>query len=88
MDKRTEVIRAYMAALDAGDYEAIVELFAPEGVVTSPFLGTLPAAEFFERLSQASEQNVITPLDVTIVYDTHPIRAEHGDRFQQLATDD
>lgn len=134
MDDRANAIRAYMRALDAGDYESIVGLFAPEGVVTSPFLGTMPAAQFFEQLSRASARNVITPLDVmvsvddptraagyfqydwtmadgssvvfsvvdlftfepegdrftsmTIVYDTHPVRLEHGDKYQQLAGDD
>lgn len=131
-DRRTATIRAYMQALDAADYETIVGLFATDGVVTSPFLGTKPADEFFGQLSQASSQNVITPLDVfvsaddptsaagyfeydwtmadgskvvfnvvdhfrfddagrfasmTIIYDTHPVREEHGDKYQQLAGD-
>ena len=93
----------------------------------------MPASEFFEQLSRASEQNIITPIDVmisdadvtrgagyfeydwtmadgskvvfnvvdlftfdtdgkftsmTIVYDTHPVRTEHGDKYQQLAADE
>jgi len=133
MDARADTIRAYMAALGDADYQAIVALFGADGIVTSPFLGTLAAAEFFEQLARASERNVITPIDVmvsaddptrgagyfeydwtmadgssvvfnvvdlftfepggdrftsmTILYDTHPVRAEHGDKYERLASD-
>jgi len=134
VDTRDQTIRRYMQALGDADYETIVALFTDDGMVTSPFLGTMPAGEFFEQLSRASSQNVITPIDVmvstsdstrgagyfeydwtmadgssvvfnvvdaftfepggerfasmTIIYDTHPVREEHGDKYQQLATDD
>jgi ketosteroid isomerase-like protein len=133
VDTRDETIRRYMQALGDADYETIVSLFTEDGTVTSPFLGTMHAGGFFEQLSRASSQNVITPIDVmvstsdptrgagyfeydwtmadgstvvfnvvdlftfepgggrftsmSIVYDTHPVREEHGDKYQQLATD-
>lgn len=133
-DARAETIHRYMAALDTADYETIVALFTGDGIVNSPFLGTMPAAEFFEHLARASDENNITPIDVllsvddptsgigyfeydwvmadgtsivfnavdrftfepggerftsmTIIYDTHPVRAEHGDKYQRLAAGD
>ena len=133
MDTREQTIRNYMEALGAGEYETIVSLFTDDGTVTSPFLGTMLAPDFFEQLARASSRNVITPIDVmvsasdpargagyfeydwtmadgssvvfnvvdaftfepggerftsmTIIYDTHPVREEHGDKYQQLATD-
>jgi hypothetical protein len=32
--------------------------------VISPFLGEMAAAPFFDRLAEASERNVITPIDI------------------------
>ena len=130
MSARLDALRRYMEALDQSDYETIVGLFAPAGRVTSPFLGTMGAAQFFEQLGTASSNNDITPLDIfvsesgtdravayfqydwtmadgsvvvfkvmdlftfeagtarfaslDIIYDTHPVRAEHGDKYERL----
>lgn len=134
MNERVDALRTYMQALDGGDYETIVSLFAPDNAVTSPFLGTMPAADFFGQLSRASANNDITSLDIfvsesgadqavayfqydwtmadgsvvvfkvmdlfgfepgsarfsslDIIYDTHPVRSEHGDKYQSLASGD
>lgn len=134
MTERVDALRTYMQALDGGDYETIVSLFAPDNAVTSPFLGTMPAADFFGQLSRASANNDITSLDIfvsesradqavayfqydwtmadgsvvvfkvmdlfgfepgsarfsslDIIYDTHPVRSEHGDKYQSLASGD
>ena len=123
-----EVLETYMRALGSSDYPTIKGLFAPNGVVKSPFLGELPAAAFFDQLATASEENTITPIDVylsahqghtatayfqydwrvrdgtvitfkvmdlftfeptsnrvtrlDLIYDTHPIRAEHGNKYE------
>ena len=133
-DSRAKTIRSYMKALGEGDYDGILGLFAEGGIVSSPFLGTMSAIDFFAQLSKASEQNIITPIDVmvsdadptrgagyfeydwtmadgskvvfnvvdlftfdaagerftsmTILYDTHPVRAEHGNKYEQLASGD
>ena len=58
------VLRRYMEALGAGDYAAIKSLFADDGTVASPFLGLMPARDFFDRLGGATRNNVITPIDV------------------------
>ena len=58
------VLRRYMEALGASDYATINSLFAEDGTVASPFLGLMPARDFFDRLVGATKGNVITPIDV------------------------
>ena len=125
-----ETVRRYLSCLHAGDTAGLVGCFAADGLVHSPFLGTMPAAPFFDRLAQASRRSVITPLDLFasvepqterlhvaawfrydwtlqdgrelsftcvdvfafrqgepgiaemhIVYDTHPLREQVGDKY-------
>jgi hypothetical protein len=58
------VLQTYMKALGQSDYSTIKSLFAPGGKVLSPFLGEMQAGPFFDRLAQASTENVITPIDI------------------------
>ena len=118
-------VQRYLDCLHRGDTAGLIALFAPEGYVVSPFLGTMPARTFFPKLAQSSSGSVITPLglyagvephraaahfrydwtlrdgkvvtfncvdlfafdaagsiqSMTIVYDTHPIRADVGDKY-------
>ena len=60
----SEVLQTYMEALGRSDYATIKSLFTSDGRVRSPFLGEMDAAPFFDRLAQASETNVITPIDI------------------------
>ena len=60
----TQILKTYMQALGNSDYLTIKSLFAASGRVVSPFLGDMKAAEFFDQLSEASSQNVITPIDI------------------------
>ncbi len=53
---RTEVLRRYFAALSAGDTAAVLALFSPDGIVVSPFLGSLSATAFFARLAAANQR--------------------------------
>lgn len=131
MRSRTEVLQTYMTALGRSDYATITGLFAPGARARSPFLGELAAEAFFDRLEQASENNVITPIDIflsgshqehavayfrydwtvrdgslitftvmdlfrfmpdddrvtylDIIYDTHPIRVSHGNKYDPPA---
>ena len=63
-DNYEKVLRRYMQALGASDYAAIKSLFAEDGTIASPFLGLMPARAFFDRLGGATQNNVITPIDV------------------------
>ena len=122
------VLQTYMEALGRSDYATIKDLFAPDGRVSSPFLGEMAAGPFFDRLAGASETNVIAPIDIflsdsggphavayfqydwtvrdgtvitfkvmdyfefapgservmslDLIYDTHPIRVEHGNKYE------
>lgn len=122
------ILQTYMAALGRSDYVTIKSLFSPQGKVKSPFLGEMLAGPFFDRLGEASAQNVITPIDIflsesgkphatayfqydwtvrdgtlitfkvmdlftfdpvtgkvtylDLIYDTHPIRASAGNKYE------
>jgi len=60
------VLNTYMKALGDSDYVTIKSLFAPDGHVTSPFLGDMEASAFFDRLGEASSLNLITPIDIFV----------------------
>jgi hypothetical protein len=64
MSAYVRVLQTYMHALAASDYATIKSLFAKDGRVSSPFLGEMHADAFFDRLAEASERNVIVPIDV------------------------
>ena len=66
MNPYSDVLKTYMEALGNSDYVTIKSLFARDGKVTSPFLGEMEASAFFDRLSEASTQNVITPIDIFV----------------------
>ena len=60
------VLQTYMKALGESDYSTIKSLFVPHGKVLSPFLGEMDAGQFFDRLAEASSENVITPIDIFV----------------------
>ena len=60
-DNYEAVLRRYMEALGASDYLTIKLLFAQDGTVTLPFLGLMPARDFFDSLGGATRGNAITP---------------------------
>jgi len=64
MSSYLDVLQTYMKALDNSDYDTIKDLFMPQGKVLSPFLGEMNANLFFDRLSDASSENNITPIDI------------------------
>ena len=126
-----DTVRTYLAHLHASHTDGLIACFEDDGVVHSPFLGTMRASDFFKKLAQASSGSVITVLDLfasaqpsrdgsvrvaayfrydwtlnagrevtftcvdvftfdagstrirdmNIVYDTHPLREEVGDKY-------
>lgn len=125
-----QTVRTYLQYLHAGDTAGLISTFEKDGVVHSPFLGTMGVSEFFQKLAQASSKSVITPIDLfasvqpatdvvrvaayfrydwtlndgrevnftcvdvfsfrpgssriqdmQIVYDTHPLREQVGDKY-------
>lgn len=125
-----QTVQTYLQHLHAGDTAGLISTFEENGVVHSPFLGTIGASEFFKKLAQASSKSVITLIDLfasvqpatsvvrvaayfrydwtlndgrevdftcvdvfsfrpgssriqdmQIVYDTHPLREQVGDKY-------
>ena len=126
-----DTVRIYLAHLHASNTEGLIACFEEDGQVHSPFLGTMRASDFFQKLAQASSGSVITLLDLfasteparqdavrvaayfrydwtlndgrevtftcvdlftfdagslrirdmNIVYDTHPLREQVGDKY-------
>jgi hypothetical protein len=59
-----DTVRAYLRHLHASDTQGLISTFEDDGVVHSPFLGTMKARDFFPKLAQASSQSVITLIDL------------------------
>ena len=66
MNAHEETVRAYFAALDSNDLDAMLQLFAAEAIVHSPMLGEVRAAEFFPKVFGASSATSITVFDVLV----------------------
>ncbi|MES2944942.1 MAG: nuclear transport factor 2 family protein [Pseudomonadota bacterium] len=128
--QQLDTVRTYLRHLHASDTASLISTFENDGLVHSPFLGTMKALDFFPRLAQASSQSVITLIDLFasvqpvddavrvaayfrydwtlkdgrlvnftcvdvfgfrpgsaliasmhIVYDTHPLREQVGDKY-------
>ena len=45
-----ELIDEYLAALEVGDAERVLALFASDGIVHSPLYGSVPARQFYPTL--------------------------------------
>jgi ketosteroid isomerase-like protein len=125
-----QTVQTYLKHLHAGETAGLISTFEEDGVVHSPFLGTMGASDFFKKLAQASSKSVITLIDLftsvqpvtgvvrvaayfrydwtlsdgrdvdftcvdvfsfrpgsariqdmKIVYDTHPVREQVGDKY-------
>ena len=59
-----QTLAKYFTALDSGDLQAILKVFADDARVHSPFLGELSAREFFPKVFAASSASDITVFDV------------------------
>jgi hypothetical protein len=59
-----DLCRAYLAALNAGNRDAVRALFSSDAVVVSPLYGIWPAEGFFKTLFDASRQSQTTLINV------------------------
>lgn len=64
MSSFERTLQKYFAALDSGDLEGILQGFAADARVHSPFLGDLTAKAFFPKVFAASSASDITLFDV------------------------
>lgn len=67
-----QTVRAYLTALEAADLEGMVSLFTEDAWVLSPFLGRMPARNFFQRVIDASAATRLTVHDVLVSAEGHP----------------
>lgn len=56
----SHLVDSYLAALASAESEAVLALFADDGVVSSPLYGDLPASEFYPLLFADTAQSVLT----------------------------
>ncbi len=64
--RQLATVKTYLDRLQAGDTAGLIACFESEGQVHSPFLGTMRAREFFQKLAAASAASVITPIDLLV----------------------
>lgn len=57
-------LQSYFHALDSGDLDGVLAVFAEDARVHSPFLGDLTARDFFPKVFAASSASDITLFDV------------------------
>lgn len=57
-------VRTYLRHLHDGNTAGLVATFEVDGIVHSPFLGTVKASAFFPKLARSSRQSVITLIDL------------------------
>jgi len=62
--RQLDTVRTYLRHLHASNTAGLISTFEDDGVVHSPFLGTMKASDFFPKLAQASRQSVITLIDL------------------------
>lgn len=67
-----KTVKKYLLALEAGDVVKITSLFEPDGWVCSPFLGRMPACEFFPKVMEASSRSKLTLHDIFISSEDQP----------------
>jgi hypothetical protein len=65
-------VRDYLAALETGDPDRILALFAADGWVLSPMLGRMSARDFFPKVVAASSATQLTVHDVLVSAEGHP----------------
>ena len=66
MNQQLHAVRSYLQHLHTSNTAALIASFEHDGVVHSPFLGTMKARDFFPKLAQASRQSVITLKDLFV----------------------
>jgi hypothetical protein len=62
--RQLDTVRTYLQHLHASHTAGLISTFEDDGVVHSPFLGTMTARDFFPKLAQASSRSVITLIDL------------------------
>ncbi len=65
-EAKVAYIRQYFERMSASDIDGIINMFEVDAHVLSPFLGQMPATEFFRKLGNASSASKLTVFDVLL----------------------
>ena len=68
-DHVSGTVDRYVARLDSGDVPGVLELFAANGVVSSPMQGDIPAREFYPELAATLQRARITAQELFVSTD-------------------
>lgn len=83
-DHVSGTVERYLQRLDAGDVPGVLELFATDGVVSSPMQGEIPAREFYPELAATLQRAKITAQELFVSTDD-PRRAAVRFRYDWTA---
>ncbi len=83
-DHVSGTVERYVQRLDAGDVPGVLELFAADGVVSSPMQGQIPAREFYPELAATLQRATITAQELFVSTDD-PRRAAVRFRYDWTA---
>lgn len=72
-----ELLLRYFAALESGDYQAMIALFEDGAKVHSPLYGQMAALVFYRDLFADTVASKITPLNVLISQSNPQVGAAH-----------
>ncbi len=64
--EKSALVRRYFELMTESDIEGIIALFEDGAHVDSPFLGSMPAPQFFRKLGKASRASKLTVFDVLL----------------------
>ena len=64
--ERVAFVQRYFELMTASDIEGIIDMFEQDGIVISPFLGTMAARDFYRKLGNASQASKLTVFDVLL----------------------
>ena len=72
-----KVIKKYLAGLEQGSANNMLELFSSDGIVHSPLYKTISAKKFYQELFSVTKQSKITLLNIFVNDDDSLVAAGH-----------
>jgi hypothetical protein len=77
----TGAVHRYIDALGNGHAPTLTSLFMPDGEVSSPLVGRLPAGRFFDQLGEMTTVSQLTLVDI-LLSANHPRRVAAYFRYR------
>jgi|SRR6056300_73594 hypothetical protein len=64
MSKESLLAKKYLKHLEEGDFESVISMFHPNGIVESPLYGIMNAREFYRVLSFNTSKSTLQLIEV------------------------